>query len=598
MRDAETVLAIIGERGKRGQPLERVYRLVYNPDLYLRAYARLYRNKRAMTPGSTPETVDGMALAKIERLIDDVRHERQRWTPVRRTYIPKKTGNKLRPLGIPCWSDKLLQEVIRSILEAYYEPQFSNVSHGLRPNRGCHSALQHIQQHWTGTRWWIEGDICRCFDTISHDVLLSILAEQIHDQRFLRLIGDLLQAGYLEHWRYHQTPSGTPQGGGASPILANILLNKLDQYVETELIPAYTRATKRAINPLYAALDSKLQRRKKQPRWAEVKALRQQKRRLPSQDPHDPTYRRLRYIGYADDILFGFAGPRHEAEEIKRHLGDFLGCQLQLELSNEKTLITQASRQGARFLGYEIVTQYCDEQLDRHGRRSINGSIGLRVPASVVERHRQRYLAKAKPIHRATLIHDTDYSIVVRYQQEYRGIVQYYALAQNVCWFQRLHQVARASLLKTLAAKHKARTSVMTGKYRATVQTPDGTTLRCLQVRIPREGKPPLIAQFGGIPLRRQAWAILDERLPEVHGFRRTELLQRLLAEECELCGSHEQIDVDHIRKLADLQRRGRAEPSLWVKLMAARRRKSLVVCRDCHTKIHTGKPTRQQHTE
>lgn len=197
MRDAETVLAIIRDRGKRGLPLERIYRLLYNPALYLRAYARLYPNKGAMTPGSTPETVDGMTLAKIDRLIAQLRHERFRWTPVRRTSIPKANG-KRRPLGIPSWSDKLLQEVLRSILEAYYEPQFSDHSHGFRPGRGCHTALRTIQHTWTGTRWFIEGDIASCFDSISHDVLLSILAEKLHDQRVLRLLRQLLQAGYLE----------------------------------------------------------------------------------------------------------------------------------------------------------------------------------------------------------------------------------------------------------------------------------------------------------------------------------------------------------------------------------------------------------------
>ena len=101
MRNAETVLAVIRERGKQGLPLERVYRLLFNRDLYLHAYGRLYRNHGAMTRGSTPETVDGMSLAKIDALIETVRHERYRWTPVRRVYIEKKNSTKKRPLGIP-----------------------------------------------------------------------------------------------------------------------------------------------------------------------------------------------------------------------------------------------------------------------------------------------------------------------------------------------------------------------------------------------------------------------------------------------------------------------------------------------------------------
>ena len=256
MRTAETVLNVIRDRGERGLPLEDIYRQLYNRDLYLRAYGRLYRNKGAMTRGTTAETADGMSLAKIDRIIEALRHERYRWTPVRQVHIPKSNG-KTRPLGIPTWSDKLLQEVIRMILEAYYEPQFSDRSHGFRPDRGCHTALREVADVWTGTRWFVEGDIKGCFDNIDHEVLLSVLAERLHDNRFLRLLKHLLGAGYLEEWRYSHTLSGTPQGGVVSPILANIYLDRLDQFVETVLIPAHTRGSARRPNPAYTRLRSR-----------------------------------------------------------------------------------------------------------------------------------------------------------------------------------------------------------------------------------------------------------------------------------------------------------------------------------------------------
>src|SRR5713226_6742357 len=208
MQRAETVLGIIRERGKRRLPLNNIYRQLFNPDLYLRAYAKLYSNDGAMTQGITTETVDRMALAKIEHLIDEVRHERYRWTPVKRVYILKKNG-KRRPLGLPTWSDKLLQEVVRQILEAFYEPQFSPHSHGFRPERGCHTALREIYHNWVGTVWFIEGDISKCFDALSHELVLSILRETIKDERFIRLISELLKAGYLEEWRWNQTYSGS-----------------------------------------------------------------------------------------------------------------------------------------------------------------------------------------------------------------------------------------------------------------------------------------------------------------------------------------------------------------------------------------------------
>ena len=592
MRDAETVLNIIHERGKRGLPLKNLYRLLYNPTLYLRAYARLYANEGAMTPGSNGETVDGMKLEKIQRLIDDLRHERYRWTPVRRVYIPKKNG-KLRPLGIPSWTDKLLQEAIRQILEAFYEPQFSSCSHGFRPERGCHTALSEVKNIWTGTKWFVEGDITQCFDRLDHEVMLAILREKIHDNRFLRLVRNLLQAGYLEEWRYHETLSGSPQGGVVSPILSNIYLDKLDKYVEQVLIPAYTQGKTRQTNPHYDLLQTRQYRARKRGDKQEAKALLQQMQRLPRRDPHDPDYRRLRYVRYADDTLLGFTGPREEAENIKRQLGAYLREHLKLELSQEKTLITHAQTEAARFLGYELATQQENTKHDRLGHRSVNGRIVLRAPATVIEKKCAIYLKRGKPMHRPELRNDDDFTIMSRYQLEYRGIVQYYLLAQNIPRFWKLHWVMKASLLKTLASKHKGKVTDMVRKYQTRAETPYGP-LKCLEVRVPREGKKPLTARFGGIPLRRQKAATLIDQPFYVFRNQRNELLKRLLAERCELCGAQEHIEVHHIRKLADLNSKGRAEKPTWVKLMVARRRKTLVVCQNCHGAIHAGKPPGQ----
>lgn len=593
MRNATTVLATIRSRGQRGLPLCDIYRMLYNPDLYRHAYHKLYPNHGALTPGVTTETVDGMSLVKIDQLIEDLRHERYRWTPVRRVYIAKRNG-RLRPLGLPTWRDKLLQEVIRSILEAYYEPQFSSHSHGFRPNRGSHTALKQIQTTWKGTHWFIEGDLAQYFDTIDHEILLQILSEKLHDNRFLRLLRYLLRAGYLEEWKHHTTLSGTPQGSIVSPILANIYLHQFDQYVETVLIPRYTSGTQRRTNPAYKALCHRLAKLRQRGRSREAVILRKQLQRLPSGDTNDPNYRRLRYIRYADDFLLGFAGPRHEAEEIKRAVSESLQARLHLTLSDEKTLITHASTQAARFLGYELVSQHNDTKHDQRRQRSINGAIGLRVPKDVVERKCAQYSRQGKPIHRSELIFETDFSIIARYQQEYRGIVQYYQLALNVSHFWQLYWVMKTSLLKTLAAKHQTSRTAIAGKYHTIIQAPDGAFHSCLQVRVEREDKPPLIAQFGGLSLKRQAWAILEDQPPMPPRFPRSELLQRLQANECEVCGSDQVIEVHHIRKLANLKAKdGSARPT-WVKLMATRQRKTLVVCHVCHTAIHTGRPTRQ----
>jgi group II intron reverse transcriptase/maturase len=592
MQSAETVLGILRQRGQRGLPLQRLYRQLFNPALYLKAYGKIYRNAGATTPGVTPETVDGMALTKIHAIITALRQERYRWKPVRRTYIAKKDSAKKRPLGLPTWSDKLLQEVIRLILDAYYEPQFSAHSHGFRPQRGCHTALQAIDRQWKGTVWFIEGDISRCFDSLNHEVLLSILREKIQDNRFLRLVANLLQAGYLEDWRYYATYSGTPQGGIASPLLANLYLDRLDQYVETRLLPTHNRGRRRKGSPAYERLISRAWKKERKGAKETAKELRQQAQRLPSKVLDDPDFRRLRYVRYADDFLLSYIGPRGEAEEIKRQLGEFLDQELKLELSAEKTLITHARTEAARFLGYEITTHHNDQkQSPTPGhRRCVNGDVGLRVPQEVIRKQSQRYQQHGKPIHRKERTHDSAYSIVAGYQQEYRGGVEYYRMATNLRRFGSVQWVMGQSLAKTLAHKFKCGVNTIWKRYGATLQTRDGPRAG-LKVVVERgAGKKPLVACWGGISLRRQHQAVLHERAPPIQSDQRTELVQRLLADTCELCGSQEEVEVHHIRALKDLKKRGRREKPEWMKRMAARQRKTLVVCRKCHDDIHAGR--------
>lgn len=330
MRTAQTVLTVIQERGKQHKPIERVYKLLFNRDFYLNAYAKLYPNNGAMTKGVTDETVDGMSIQKIDRMIELLREEKYQWKPARREYIPKKNGKK-RPLGIPTWGDKLLQEVMREILEAYYEPQFSNHSHGFRPNRGCHTALQEIQI-WKGTRWFIEGDISKYFDTIDHDVLLKILEKNIHDGRFLRLISNMLKAGYLDDWKFNQTISGTPQGGVISPLLANIYLNEFDQWIENTLIPQYTKGKRQKSNPVYNRMNAEISKARKNGDMQTAHKLEVERRNIPSVDPYDENYRRCRYVRYADDFLIGFTGSKADAEEIKAAMHNFLEEVLALAL--------------------------------------------------------------------------------------------------------------------------------------------------------------------------------------------------------------------------------------------------------------------------
>lgn len=599
MQKADVYLELLQERGRNGLSLQRVYRQLFNQEHYLRAYGKIYRNAGAMTEGVTSETADQMSMEKIDAIIEALRQEKYQWQPARRTYIPKKNGQK-RPLGLPVWSDKLLAEVVRRILEAYYEPSLSEHAHGFRPGRGCHTALQEIYRRWGGTVWYIEGDIEQCFDKLDHTLLLSTLSERIHDGRFLALISKLLDAGYVEDWKYRQTLSGAPQGSILSPLLSNLLLDKLDKYVETVLIPKYTRGAKRKPHEHYGKLMRRAQYLFRKGQSEAAQRLRTEAQQLPSQDPHDPDFRRLRYIRYADDFLLGFVGPKTEAEEIKQQIAVFLRETLHLELSKTKTLITHARSGAARFLGYEVTTFQKDRKRTDTTRgtkcRSINGRVGLRLPRDILLEKCERYEKDGKAIHRAELLYESDSTIVTRYQQEYRGIAEYYRLAYNMHTLSRLKWVMEQSLTKTLAHKHRISVSKVYQKYRAQLMI-DGTSYKGLQVTVPREGKEPLVATWGGISLKWNRKATVRDQALNVRYYQ-SGLEQRLLAQKCEQCGATQltdRIEVHHIRALKDLEAYpGRHKPA-WVKIMAARQRKTLVLCRTCHMDIQYGRPLRRQ---
>jgi group II intron reverse transcriptase/maturase len=580
------MLWILQDRGSRGLCLERVYRLLFDTELHLSSYGKIYRNFGAMTRGATNETADGMSLEKVHRIIEALRRDRFKWTPVKRVYIPKKNG-KLRPLGLPTWSDKLVQESLRVILEAYYEPQFSDHSFGFRPNRGCQSALTRIARTWTGTAWFIEGDIAGCFDNIHHTTLLDILRDRIHDGRFLHLVAGLLQAGYLEDWRYNATLSGSPQGGIVSPILANIYLDRLDKFVEATLLPEYNRGEQRRFNQAYHNLQKMAARRK---RDGDIQGYRECMRRkgaIPSKDPNDPNYRRLRYARYADDFLLGFAGPKREAEEIKERLRLFLRDELKLSLSPEKTLITHARTQKARFLGYDICVSHNDDhKVD--GVRKSNGGVCLLVPAEVIAKKLTAFIRDGRIAMRSELLNERPLDIVARFQAEWRGIVQYYQLAWNLnVRLGRLFYVMNVSLAKTLAVKLHISAKAVFDTFKAEVETPYGPR-KVLLVRERRQDGE-RVSYFGGLNLVRSRVGEDCDPPAYLAISRPAELVDRLLAGRCEMCGLEGPCMVHQVRSLADLRRSMTADPPRWVRFMVGRNRKTLVLCRRCFQDIkHT----------
>ena len=583
----------------------RLYRNLYNPEFYLQAYYNIYGKPGNMTPGTDGQTIDGMGMERIGKLIESLKDHSYRPNPARRTYIKKKNG-KMRPLGIPSFDDKLVQEIVRMLLEAIYEPTFSNYSHGFRPNRSCHTALLQLQRNFSGTRWFIEGDIKSFFDNIDHTVLVGILRRRIHDEYFLALIWKFLKAGYLEDWTFHRTYSGTPQGSIISPILSNIYLNEFDRYMEQYMASFRNGARRKKYTPYWKLHEQIrwLEKGKYKPEmWEEMDktvrdtALREirektaLKRQMPSTDPMDTEYKRLQYVRYADDWICGVIGSKADAEKIKSDIKQFLSEELHLELSDEKTLITQA-KDKAGFLGFEVFASNSDHittSKNGHKMRSMSGKILLYVPRDKWQKKLLDYSALKItyregreifiPTERTYLINGDDLEILNQYNAEIRGIYNYYRIADNVSVLGDFYYVMKYSLFKTFAAKYKTRISRIRKKY----------GYKRFGVKYPsKSGKAIAYLYDDGFRKdNRMVSAPAMDVIPMVHrNLNSTSLISRLKAERCEWCGAKNvPIEMHHVRKIKDLK--GKAG---WEIVMIGRKRKTMALCRACHDKLHAGK--------
>ncbi|MES1052696.1 group II intron reverse transcriptase/maturase [Bacillus thuringiensis] len=582
----------------------RLYRNLYNPDFFLLAYNNLSKNDGALTMGVDQRSIDGFSMGEVEQLIEVLKNKRYQPYPSKRVYIPKKNGKK-RPLGIPSFCDKLVQEVIRMILEAIYEPNFSNSSHAYRKNKSCHSALLEIKRTFTGSKWFIEGDIRGFFDNIEHHTLVGILRRKISDENFIELIWKFLRAGYLDEWKFHNTYSGAPQGGIISPILSNIYLNELDLYMES-FKNSFNQGKRRKKNPEYENVRSKMRRLEKKidntnehddsdsiENWKEeVKVLKKKLTQMPYSDQMDNEYRRLTYVRYADDFLIGIIGPKEDAQHVKEEIAKFLKGKLKLELSMEKTLITNASNKQAQFLGYEIkIFKSQAIRTDKLGRkiRLLNGKVQLKMPHKAWVNKLQKYQAIQmsangtwKPKPRNYFQRNEDLEIVSQYNSEIRGLYNYYRLAENVS--NHMHRFAYFmfySMLKTFATKYRKRTKHIRKKYmkngRFTVEYETKRGIK--QIHFIERNFP----RINGIS-KEQTDVVQNTR----YTMSTTRLSDRIKAETCESCGrSNTTIHMHHVKRLKNL--REKSNKSYLEQQMIARNRKTIALCKECHLKRHKG---------
>lgn len=600
MRSPERVLNSLNEHSKDSSyKFERLYRLLFNEELFYVAYQKIASNEGSTTKGSDGRSIDGMSLARIETLIASLKDESYQPHPSRRVHIPKKNG-KMRPLGIPAFEDKLVQEVVRMILEAIYEGHFETTSHGFRPKRSCHTALLHIQKTFNGAKWFIEGDIKGFFDNIDHDVLVQILRERISDDRFIRLIRKFLKAGYVEDWTFHNTYSGTPQGGIVSPILANIYLDKLDKYVK-EYIRHFDKGTKRRSGKESNDLTNERKRTVRKLRKvkdgtekaalvARLKAIEQERAAFPSGDEMDGSYRRLKYIRYADDFILGVIGSKEDALRIKEDIKSFLSESLALELSEEKTLITHTGK-SAKFLGYEItVTRNNHQRRDVQGRlrRTYGKRVRLNVSMATLRDKLLEYGAMEiklrngkeiwKPKCRSGLIFNDDLEILDRYNRETVGFCNYYLIANNCVVLHNFRYIMEYSMYKTFAGKYRSTVRKINKKYRLN---------KLFTVKYEQKG---VIKSrtFYKTSFKRRTTAFngsCDIEPYSIADVSRTNLTDRLKAEKCELCGATGKLIMHHVRNLKDLKGK-----ESWKRLMSARKRKTIALCPSCHRLRHLGK--------
>ena len=600
MRSPERVLNSLNEHSKDSSyKFERLYRILFNEELFYVAYQKIASNGGSTTKGSDGRSIDEMSLARIETLIASLKDESYQPHPSRRVHIPKKNG-KTRPLGIPAFEDKLVQEVVRMILEAIYEGHFETTSHGFRPKRSCHTALLHIQKTFSGAKWFIEGDIKGFFDNIDHDVLVGILRERISDDRFIRLIRKFLKAGYVEDWTFHNTYSGMPQGGIVSPILANIYLDKLDKYVK-EYIRHFDMRTKR--RPGKESNDLANERKRtvrklkkikdgteKAALVARLKAIEQERAAFPSGDEMDGSYRRLKYIRYADDFILGVIGSKEDALRIKEDIKSFLSESLALELSEEKTLITHTGK-SAKFLGYEItVTRNNHQRRDVQGRlrRTYGKRVRLNVSMATLRDKLLEYGAMEiklrngkeiwKPKCRSGLIFNDDLEILDRYNRETVGFCNYYLIANNCVVLHNFRYIMEYSMYKTFAGKYRSTVRKINKKYRLS---------KLFTVKYEQKG---VIKSrtFYKTSFKRRTTAFngsCDIEPYSIADVSRTNLTDRLKAEKCELCGATGKLIMHHVRNLKDLKGK-----ESWKRLMSARKRKTIALCPSCHRLRHLGK--------
>lgn len=563
-----------------------LYRLLCSQELLTIAYNSIKSKPGNMTPGTDGKTLDGLSEEVLDKLMSDLRDQSFQFSPVLRVYIPKGNSGKLRPLGIPPPREKIVHKGMLMILEAIYDPTFSEHSHGFRSGRSCHTALREFRTTWRSTAWAIEGDIKGCYDNVDHTTLINIIRRKVADERFIRLIWKMLRAGIIEDGKYSPTTVGTPQGGIVSPLLSNIYLNELDVFIGQiqDLTCAYTGNLPRKDNPEYSKIKRKiyrLRRERDSPKDTESKKrintqvimLSKALRQLPSTDPNDPKFIRIKYVRYADDWVVGITGSMDFTKFILSLIDEFIKNVLKMELSSEKTVITKFSSGKVRFLGYFIkIGSVSTNSLNKNStkKRTVGHNPRLFAPSQQLVRklYENNFCThEGRGVRKKGWIYYPDEIIVQRYNSIIRGYRNYYAPADNFSTtMSRIEYILLFSCAHTLASKHRTRVS---------------TQIR----RLKRELKLSISKTYTN-----NLWDFRPNQekisIDRIYSFyvKRTKLLS---SDKCIICKSTDRLESHHVRAL---RKDGvNLHDKYFIGVMQRMNRKQITVCRNCHQKIHNG---------
>lgn len=581
------------------------FNLITSKPMLLAAYWSLRSKPGMMTKGSDEETLDNISMKWFEKTSEDLTKERYQPKPARRVYIPKPNGKK-RPLGIASPRDRIIQQAMKMVLEYKLEPTFLETSHGFRPNKSCHTALKEIRS-WKGVAWFVEGDIKGFFDNIDHRILANLLQKHFKDTRLINLYWKFVKAGYIE-WdtkkiQYTTSEMGVPQGGIISPLLSNLILNEFDAYVDKlkkEWDKKRGKEKDKIINPIYDRTHSRLQYLKKKIQKKgkfsaeyyeikkEIREVVKKQRQLNSSIPNPKAHPIFKYVRYADDWIIGIWGSRKAALELKTNLKEFLR-ELKLTLSEEKTLVTNAKKDKARFLGIEIKrfasnrsTILTKSNVLKRNRRIPSGNIWMALPLQsivhrlvtkgFIERKKKKWVCKTKLNFISLPMRD----VILRYRAIYNGFYNYYRFTDNIKQIRKIYWILKESLRKTLSRKFKLAKRNLLKKYgeylEKNCQTSGGSTTSInFYYPIPTKNPMDFATNIEPVdPLYAGLWKIRTITS---------------LGEKCSSCESTQDLEMHHLKHIRTIN----VKLSPFDRDLAKINRKQILLCKECHTKVHKG---------